>query len=477
MIFPRAAFMGGGGVRPATGFTSWIDAFNRNQNTEIRYEKEVGDLTKSALVMTAVNWLGRRIPEPPIRVFAPDDEGEIAPIPDHPLADIFNRPNPFYTGKTMWKTWGLNWIINGNVYWRIIKSARGNPVQLWPIPFWMIRPRWNENDPTEYIGYYEYKVNNTKIEIPPEEIIHWRDGEDPDNDRLGMSPLRALLRQVYQDNEIANWAAQLMRNGGIPDFILSPSENAASLSDDEALFIKEEFQRRRTGDERGKAVMATRGMKVERLTFDPKSMDLSKIADMPQAMFAAVIGIPASALGLKVSMDRSIQSNVEGWGEDATQEYLIPLWNYIAEELTHQFLNEFEPGTKNVIKHELKKVAALQTDQDLLWTRIDAAAKSGWITVNQALTLAGLKPVEGLDVYLIPKSTLPMTAEALMEIANDPMTLQQAMPVEQALSGQPQQPIKALPGQPDKRDLRLMKESWLRHGKRPKLYLGNRNGQ
>ena len=471
-----SSLYGGGGVRAAQGFTSWADIIRGNQGTQINYAQEVGDLSKSSLVMTASNWIGRRLPEAPAKVYEPDGEGGRKEVEEHDLAQLLRRPNPYFAGSRMWKTWGFNWLLSGNVYWRKLRDNRGRVYSLWPIPYWMISPRWNDRDPTEYIGYYEYRVNQSKEQIPVEDIIHWRDGQDPDNDRLGCSPLRSLLREVYSDNEASNFAAQLMRNGGIPDFILSPSDGGASFNEKEQKQLAEEFQRRRTGDERGKAIGVSKAVKVEKLTFEPKQMDLSALRNMPEARFAAAIGVPASVLGLKVAMDRSIQSNVEGWGEDATEEYLVPLWNYIAEELSTQLLPDFDENPELKVHHDLRQVAALQPDQDKLFTRWGGMARDGVVTINQALVAIGQKPVDGLDVYMIGARTLPMTAEALIKIANDPTVLQQGMPGEQSLAGGRQPPTKTLPfGAPDERQIRLIRQALESFPKMRQLY-GAENG-
>ena len=473
-----SSMYGGSGMREAQGFSSWADLWNqRNQGTQIRYETEVGDLSKSSLVMTASNWIGRRLPEAPIRVYEPDGEGGKKEVEEHELAALLRRPNPYFAGSRMWKTWGFNWLLNGNVYWRKIRDNRGRIIQLWPIPYWMISPRWNNNNATEFIGWYEYRINNSKEIIPVEDIIHWRDGQDPDNDRLGCSPLRSLLREVYADNEVSNFAAVLMRNGGIPDFILAPADNAASLSEKDAKLLAEDFDRRRTGDNRNKAIVASKGIKIERLTMDPKQLDLSGLRNMPEARFAAAIGVPASVLGLKVAMDRSIQSNVEGWGEDATEEYLVPLWNYIAEELTVQLLPDYDANENLHVGHDLRQVAALQQDQDKLFSRWGGALRDTGITINQFLTAIGQNPQPGLDIYIIPSRSLPMTAEALIKIANDPTVLQQGMPAEQQLAEQQQPPVKTLPfGAPDEQQLRLIRRALEGYPKMRQLYGAGSNG-
>ena len=51
--------------------------------------------------------------------------------------------------------------------------------------------------------------------------MHFRFGLDPENDRKGRSPLAGVLREVFTDDEAANYTASLLRNMGVPGIIVS----------------------------------------------------------------------------------------------------------------------------------------------------------------------------------------------------------------------------------------------------------------
>ena len=71
--------------------------------TEIDYEKEVGDGTKSDIVMAPVQWMMRTFPEAPIgihRHVEGEDEQEV--IERHPVLDLLKRPNPYYSSRVLW---------------------------------------------------------------------------------------------------------------------------------------------------------------------------------------------------------------------------------------------------------------------------------------------------------------------------------------------------------------------------------------
>ena len=442
----------------ATGFTSWADVF-KTPNTQINYAREVGDVSQSSLVMSSVGYVGRRLPEAPIKVYDEDEEEKRTVVRKHLLSELIKRPNPFYSGATMAKSFALSWILDGNVYWRVINNARGNPIQLWPIPYWMITPHWNDKDPSSYIDSYRYRVNNSVEDIPPEEIIHFRDGEDPANSRKGLSPLKSLLREIYSDTEVANFAAVLMKNGGIPDFILSPAEG--SFTDPEQKQLAESFQRRRTGDERGKAIGVSTAVKVEKLTFDPAALDLSKMRTIPETRLASVIGIPGVILGFQ--MDKAGKfKNMEEAADQATEGYLKPLWDYMDDELTHQLLPLFENNPSRVVAHDLTNVAALQEDRDLLSKRVCNEYASDVIKRKEAKEKLGYPFDETEDDVYFSQGKSSVIPGGPYDPNLPPGQI-------------PPEVVKALigDGKPDKYELAGMRSNWLRHGKRNLYIEGN----
>ena len=77
----------------------------------------------------------------------------------------------------------------------------------------------------EFISGYEYKTEGTSKVFDQDDVIHFRDGIDPMNMRMGLSPVASVMREVYTDQEIANYSALLMKNGAVPPVVISLKEN------------------------------------------------------------------------------------------------------------------------------------------------------------------------------------------------------------------------------------------------------------
>lgn len=366
--------------------------------TNIDYAAEVGNPLQNSLIRAAVNWVGRTLPEAPARTVEPDENGKNVPVADDPLKALLRRPNPHYSGSTLWKAFSLSWKLDGNVYWYKLRNLRGKVYQLWPIPHFMITPRWPLGDNTVYISHYDYYVGGRIYQLRPEDVIHFRDGVDPENTRRGLSDIGALLREVFTDIGATNYAAALMKNGGIPPVVISPKDgtNAANVNLRE---LTEMYVRRTTGDERGKPLASPVGIEVHKLAFTPEEMDLTSLHNTPAERVAAVLGIDAQVLGFSVGNSSRTFSNYEQACEAAYETHNVPLWRYIGEELTVQLLPELDANPNRSVEHDLSHVRALQDDQDSLYKRVGLGYQYGYMKRSEARAAVGLKSDKTDEVY------------------------------------------------------------------------------
>ena len=374
-------------------------------NTRVDYEREAGAATSQSLVMAAVEWTSKVLPEAPIVITETSSDGTETPLPGHPVAQLLRQPNRFTDLADLLACFALDWIASGNVYLLKIRNFRGAVIELEPVPSTSIQPCWPDSG-SEFISHYEYRVNNQRIQLPVEDVIHFRNGRDPRNPRVGLSPIASLYRELYSDNEASNFQAALLRNYGVGGLLISPSDSQATFDPADADFIKSEIHRRTVGDERGKPIIAGGPVKIERLSFDPKALDLKSLRRLPEERVAAVLGIPASVLGFGAGLDRNTYSNAEEAREAAYESYIIPLQRRICMTLDTQLLAEFDSTGRMKTSFDLSKVRALQQDETEMVNRLAVAYKAGIIKRSEARSAMGL-PVEPEDDSYFIAPTAP----------------------------------------------------------------------
>lgn len=438
---------GGGFVQSYSSWENWNrDLRGGFEGTQVNYAQKVGNPSASSLVMAGVRWAGNTMPEPPIQVkTTTGKKGESEPIPNHPLAQLWRRPNPYYSGRTLMKGLASSWLIKADAYVQKVWNDAGTyPVELWYVPHWLIRPRWvgdnnggwlygsEADDPTAFIAYYEYDDGRgRKYRLEVSDVIHFRDGINPET-RCGENKLFSILREIYGDNEAANWFGALMANGGVPKFILAADPDL-HMTPEKRQEVSEAAQRASTGDNRHK-VLTLSGVKPYKLPFSPEELDLRASRYMSEDRFCAVTGIPAVELELGAGRESSIYNNVRQASERATERFLKPAWDHIAEELTVQLLPDFVSGEKSLLSvkgydgwaikaqgeelyvaHDLSKVSALQEDEDAKHTRVVSDYQGGVIMRSEARSALGYgSSVEGDDAVdkVFFDGTQPAPAQA-----------------------------------------------------------------
>jgi HK97 family phage portal protein len=366
---------------------------------EIDYAAEVGDPTESSLVAAVLGWIGRTFPEaPPMleRLGDPYDE----PVRDHPLLRLLQRPNPYYTGSELFMATVTDWAANGDAYWLVLPSREGEPSQIWWVPSWMMEPRGSES---EYLTHYDYQVNGEVIEISPDQVVHFRYGLDPTNDRKGVSQLRSLIREVFTDQEAAAFTASILRNHGVPGIVVSPDAPGSSISPKEASETKRDLIQNFTGAKRGEPIVVTGATKVQQFGFSPEQLVLTSLRRVPEERVSAVTGVPAIVVGFGAGLERSTFTNFGEAKQSAYEANLIPTQRIMAEKIRFDLLPMFgEDPFAWRFGFDLTKVRVFQEDMNRLFARWDQAVRGGWAMVSEAKRACGVPVAEdgSDDVYL-----------------------------------------------------------------------------
>lgn len=369
------------------------------------YAKEVGDGTGSSTVMAPLLWIARTFPEAPLNIWRILDDGQEEPKPRHELIRLVRRPNPHYTGRVLWMATVLDYFADGNAYWIKIRNKAGAVQQLWWTPTWLIRP---EGDEADFVRHYLYTTGIEQVALRPEDVVHFRFGLDPDDPRKGRSPLKSVLREVYTDDEAANFTAALLANSGVPGLVVSPEGDIAPSDEDVAAtkeYVKETF----TGDKRGEPLIMSGPTKVQQFGYSPEQLSLKDLRRVPEERVSAVLGVPAIVAGLGAGLDRSTFTNYVEAREAAYESNIIPAQGILAEQLEAALLPDFEKDPLGFrVGFDLSSVRVLADDQTKLAERLAVEVRAGITRVAEARRDLGRRVEQGDDVYLRPTSVIEL---------------------------------------------------------------------
>jgi len=415
----------GGGVGGTYGGSWWAGLFN---NSRINFFNEMGRPTQSSLIMAAVNWVGRILPQAPLQVVKMGADGKEQPIPRHPALALFRNPNPYYEIATFWKTFALHWLVAGNVYFIKVRNSYGQVIELWPVMPWLnttawalpayIYPRWPV-DGSEFISHYDYYVEGRVNRVEIDDVIHFRDVPDPMNQgRTGIACISPVLREICADNEVPMYQYLLLKSGGAPPIVLALKEGQSGVQFDPAQ-IKGAYLNATTGDQRGRVFVSGNAVELTKVGFSPQEMDFKVMRHLSESRFASVTGIAKETLGFGAADENSTYNNVEQADNRSIKTFMAPLWDYIEDALTRQLGTDFGLKEGERFDFDLSQVAALQEDQDALHTRAAQDLSSGGVLVNEYREMIGLGPVEDGNVYLRSSSIQAVSKELVKKQIED----------------------------------------------------------
>ena len=157
-------------------------------------------------------------------------------------------------------------------------------------------------------------------------------------------------------------------------------------------------------------------MNVEKLAFSPKDLEIGDLRESFESRVSSVLGVPSIIAGLEVGLKYATYSNAKTLREFFTEQKLIPLWDMVSQEITHQILKVDYPNSSNLeARYDYTDVRALQTDTNEIYERMNLAVTGGWVTVAEARQSIGLPTTPEQDVYLLPEGKVTVPANMVTE--------------------------------------------------------------
>lgn len=385
--------------------------------------EDIGEGTGNSAVVACLNVLATSYAEPQLKVYKKESDGPNE-VMAHPVEQLLARPNPFTSGSLL-----SHYIVtainaSGDAYLLKVRNSSGRVIQLIPMMPDRVTPRGNEDT---LITHYEYygtsKTMGEFVVLKKDDIVHIRQGIDPNNHRRGFAPLKSVLRELIGDEAAGQYATALLHNMAVPGVILSPKDDTAGgPSREEAEGIAKMYKSKFGGANRGAPMVLTGAMDVKTVSFSPDQMDLKELRRLPEERVSAVLGVPAILAGLGAGLDAATYNNTKELREFFTEQKLIPLWKTVANELTHQLLlSDFTNDVSNYCAYDLNEVRALAADKNDTFKRVNMGVAGGWVTIAEARKSAHLETDETHDVYLRPLNMVAVPIEQ----GNQPYQIQE----------------------------------------------------
>jgi len=366
-----AAFKGLG-HRHAPASAGWTSLFA--PRTAIDFLGEAGRVEENSIVAAILGWLSDNWVEAPPFVAEVAADGTEERVVGHPLERLLDRPNPHYSSHELWAATLADLKVNsGNAYWHIVRNSSGVPVELYWMPASTVEPRWDERDPYEYIGWYDYQTSGRTERLDPADVVHFREGVDPSNERKGFCRLRSAIREVFTDNEAANAVAITLRNRGViavsfsPDFSGMKDAQIRPLTPEQSEALERKMLAKTSGDNRGGYIVHSIPVTAQELGAGLAEMASREIRRIPEERICAILRIPPGVVKLGAGLDRNTMANAKTEQEQAWRNGLLPIHTLVRSPIERVLLPAFErEPDRFALRFDTSNVQALLPDLKLL---------------------------------------------------------------------------------------------------------------
>lgn len=312
------------------GWPTWI--MGKPQWQLIDYPTYVNEgFAANVLLYNPIMYKVRAIQSAPLRAYLGDLEHPDQAKPDHPLAQLTNRPNP----RMMWPMFAalaeLYFNLSGNIF---IRVERDGSKSMQPIALWLMRPDYVRIVPLKdnQISYL-YRRNGSESSeetILAEDMIHIKlpnPLDELDGLGWGMSPIQPIGRHVDVDNAFTSFLNIFARTGGFPPLFLT---YPGTVDDDTKANLKQQFQDDNGGPEgwvrvgvldNGASVLPV-GYKFSELGFEVNDK-------RSETRILGPFGVPPVLCGTQAGLDASTYANYETARKIFWEDTMLPeliLW-------------------------------------------------------------------------------------------------------------------------------------------------------
>lgn len=308
---------------------------------------------------------------------------------NHPLKDLWRRPNPQTSGGEYLRAVVGYLLLAGNSYPEMVTGLHGRPVELHI-------PRADRMrvvpDAEGLVAAYEYRHNGKRVRWPVDpvtgrgDIMHLKTFH-PLDDFYGLSPIEAGAFAVDQHNEAMKWMQALLQNSARPSGALVVNKDT-NLGEEQFARLQTQIEDQYSGSgNAGRPMLLENGLDWKQMGLSPTDMGILETKFSSARDVALAFGVPPQLLGIPGD---ATYSNYKEARLAFYEDTVLPLLGYLMNAFNGYFEEPFD-GAK--IVPDLDTIPAIAEKRQELW---DAVDKSQELTINERRRAKGYPDIESV---------------------------------------------------------------------------------
>lgn len=356
---------------------------------------------KVALIFRAVQYVADAAATAPLKAYVEVD-GEQQPLDEHPVRDLFARPNGSMGEARFFSFVTMVAAVAGFCVIEKERDRYGNVIALWPLRSDWIRPIPRQQRAPDW----EYKIPGEQAPriLRADDVIPVTYADTPTGDYTGIGPLEILLRETSVVNSLTDFLKTFMDRGALPLYAIIPQDEGPAAAQWKKQETKDAFMaawRNRYGGIRNMAEpLPLVGVKdVKRIGLDFNELAYRDLNDLQDARIAQAFGIPPILLGAQVGLEQATYSNYEQARRSFYEDTMVPWWARLDDAFTRHLLNDRDFVSDISFQFDTSSVPALRDDETAAVDRAVKLFTAGIISRHPSQRIAGVD-VHGPDVFL-----------------------------------------------------------------------------
>lgn len=387
---------------------AWIDGSPRWQMVDTRsYAREGYEM--NALIHSAIMYKVRQVSKAPLRAYEGDVFQPTPVKPNHPLAMLVSRPNPYMTMMELQGLLEVYLNVSGNAYILLDrKNDNTLPSALYPLPpdRTFIIPKAGKILGYVYVPYGT--PFDQGVPILPENLIHVKlpnPTDEMDGLGYGLSPISSMAQSADTDNHITRFLKLFFERGTMVTGFLKYKN---PLDDMDIERIKADWKKQHGGYANWTEEIGILDDDADYKPYEPQfdKMGFSVMDERNETRIQGPFGVPPILTGSRVGLMRSTYANYE----TARKAFWEDTFTYELDLFGQEYLYYLtDPNTGAFVMHDLSGVPALAKNTLAL---VDSAKKMFDMGAppRVAFQVVGLKvpQYKGDDIGYLPMGLVPV---------------------------------------------------------------------
>ncbi len=308
--------------------------------------------------------------------------------PGHPVQQLLDRVNPWYTRGDLWRATEINLCLWGSSFWALEQNQSGH-WEIWPLRSDRVRILPEKQ---RHIKGFVYMGNGGPVAYTPEEIV-WMRYYNPLEPFAGLSPLAPVRLSVDAGLDALRFNRSFFKNSAQPDVIFTTEE---TLTDTEIEDFYHRWEDRYQGPGNAhRPALASFIKDVKTLGFTHREMEFLQGLRWSLEDISRTYGVP---LPLLSDYQQATFANITTAEKLFWRNTIIPEMRFFEEHLNSELLPRLGYPALGA-QFDLSTIEAMNEDETEKVDRETKLLDRGVLTINEVRRSRNLPNVPWGDVW------------------------------------------------------------------------------